>query len=151
MTDPVILLIEDNSDDQMLTLKAFQKVDGPYQIHTVKDGVEALDYLLRQGKYNDELAYPKPDLVLLDLKLPKLNGTEVLKKLRQDENTWSIPVVVLTSSVEYNDLEVCYRLNGNSYIRKPIDFNKFKDVIKQIYTYWIELNQPVRALTKEKH
>ncbi len=143
MKDTTILLVEDNADDQMLTLKAFERVGLPDAVRVVKDGVEALDYLFARGRYADRDSCPKPALVLLDLKLPKLSGLEVLRQIRSHEETCFIPVVVLTSSVEHSDVVSCYRSSGNSYIRKPIDFNQFKEAISLIKRYWLELNHPV--------
>jgi len=136
-----ILLIEDNPDDIELTLRAFKKNNIMNEIVVKSDGVQALDYFFGKNgiaqKKGDEL----PILILLDLKLPRIDGIEVLKKIRKDERTKLIPVVILTSSKEPSDLLGCYRLGCNSYIRKPVDFTLFTDMVRQLGFYWLILNE----------
>jgi CheY-like chemotaxis protein len=143
-----ILLIEDNPDDEMLTVRAFEKIDFVGQLKIARDGVEALDYVFRRGAYSPETAL-RPDLILLDLKLPKIDGKEVLKQIRRNPETKYIPVVVLTSSIEESDIRTCYELTGNSYIRKPIDFQQFKTHVEKICEYWLELNHAVPEAKRE--
>ena len=137
--EKIILLVEDNPDDEALTLRAFRKnnIDNPVVV--VRDGAEALDYLFGRGQYADR---ELPALVLLDLKLPKVDGLEVLEQLRLDRRTKLLPVVVLTSSLEARDVAEAYRRGANSYIRKPVDFEKFTEVIMQLGLYWMILNEP---------
>jgi two-component system response regulator len=130
----VILLVEDNPDDEALTLRAFKKSNLGNEVVVARDGVEALEFLM-----NHELELPK--LVLLDLKLPKLDGMDVLERVRADERTRLLPVVVLTSSKEQEDLLKSYALGANSYIRKPVDFNQFIQAIQQLGLYWLVLNE----------
>jgi two-component system response regulator len=141
-----ILLVEDSSDDIVLTLRAFKKNNIMNEIIVKRDGEEALDYFFgKEGvakKNNKKL----PILTLLDLKIPKIDGIEVLKKIRADERTKLIPIVILTSSKEPGDLLSCYRLGCNSYIRKPVDFNQFKDTVKQLGLYWLLMNEVPRSI-----
>jgi two-component system, response regulator len=130
-----ILLVEDNADDEQLTLRAMRQSDIPNIIRVARDGAEALDKLFGEGQ--DRL----PDLVLLDLKLPKVNGLEVLKKLRSDPRTKTLPVVVLTSSDEERDIVESYELGANSYVRKPVDFDQFIDAVRQLGLYWLSMNK----------
>lgn len=134
--DKAILLVEDNPDDAELTRIAFAEAGVEYRLHVVGDGVQALSYL--RGCSPAEL----PALVLLDLNLPKLNGREVLEAIRADPATRSLPVVVLTTSAEPFDVEQVYALGANSYIQKPVEFERFVDVVRQIGLYWLALNQP---------
>lgn len=136
-----ILLVEDNADDVELTLRAFRKSDLVNNVTVVRDGVEALDYLLATGEYAERNADDLPDLVLLDIKLPRVDGLQVLERLRSNPRTRLVPVVVLTSSIEPRDLLTCYTLGANSYVRKPIDFQQFSKALQQIGTYWLETNQ----------
>ncbi len=140
MTIRTILLVEDNLDDVDLTLRAFKKNNIANQIIVARDGVEALDYLFARGPHADrdpgELS-----LVLLDLKLPRVNGLEVLEQLRADERTRLLPVVILTSSKEEQDLIKGYALGANSYIRKPVDFGQFMEAVRQLGLYWLVLNE----------
>jgi DNA-binding response OmpR family regulator len=129
-----ILLVEDNPDDQTLTLRALKKQNIANDIVVLSDGVEALEYLSDPDK-------PLPDLVLLDLKLPRLDGLALLRKLRDEPRTQLLPVVVLTSSDEDRDVIEGYRLGANSYIRKPVDFNQFTEAVRQLGLYWLVLNQ----------
>jgi two-component system response regulator len=133
-----ILLVEDNPDDEELTIRAFKKNNLANEIIVARDGVEALEYFFPK----DGCAPPLPQLVLLDLKLPKVSGLEVLKALRADQRTRRMPVVILTSSGEERDLVDGYDLGANSYIRKPVDFDEFIDGVRQLGLYWLVLNQP---------
>jgi two-component system response regulator len=135
MAAHLIVLVEDNPDDQALTLRALKKQNIANEIVVVNDGVEALEFLLSPDN-------PIPHLVLLDLKLPKLDGLQVLQRLRSEPRTQLLPVVVLTSSDEERDVIDGYRLGANSYIRKPVDFNQFLEAIRQLGLYWLVLNQP---------
>lgn len=136
----VILLIEDNPDDELLALRALRRNGVPSKIVVVRDGQEALDYLFAQGNYAERGAHDIPALILLDLKLPKIDGLEVLRRLRSDAQTRLLPVVVLTSSDETCDVLDCYQLNANSFIRKPVDFNQFLNAMRQLGDYWLMLN-----------
>jgi two-component system, response regulator len=137
-----ILLVEDNPDDEELTLLTLAKHKLATRIEVVHDGVEALEYLFGSGKYAGRDVSNCPKVILLDLKLPRINGLEVLAALKQDTRTRSVPVVVLTSSRENPDIEQCYRLGVNSYIVKPVDFDQFKQVISHLGFYWLILNEP---------
>lgn len=138
-----ILLVEDNSDDEALTLRAFKK-HNICSIMVLRDGVEAIDYLFSQGDYEGRDNSKMPRLILLDLKLPRMDGREVLKKIRADVRTQMLPVVMLTSSMEDPDLNQSYQLGANSYIRKPVDYLKFVEVTKHICNYWLNINLPPR-------
>lgn len=137
----IILLVEDNPDDVSLTLRAFRKSDPAIRIDVVHDGIQALDYLFGTGQYAVDYTGFLPMLVLLDLKLPRLDGLEVLQHLRADERTRLLPVVILTSSREQEDLIGCYSRGANSYIRKPVDFQQFASAMQQLGLYWLELNE----------
>jgi two-component system response regulator len=141
MNNKVILLVEDNPDDEALTLRAFAKNKIANTVVVARDGVEALEYLFATGAYADRDARELPQIVLLDLKLPKLDGLAVLRRLRADERTQLVQVVVLTSSKEEQDLIQSYRLGANSYIRKPVDFLQFSEAIRQLGLYWLVLNE----------
>jgi len=141
--DKTILLVEDNQDDIDLTLRALQKSNILNEMITVHDGVEALDYLMCRGVYAHRDQEDLPAVILLDLKLPKMSGLELLKKLRSKEKTKLIPVVILTSSKEEQDLIQGYSLGANSYIRKPVDFNQFAEAIRQLGMYWLLLNETI--------
>ena len=136
-----ILLVEDNDDDVQLTLRAFRKSDLVSTVTVVRDGVEAFDYLLATGEYASRNPDVLPDLVLLDIKLPRVDGVQVLERLRSHPRTRLIPIVILTSSAEPKDLLTCYTLGANSYVRKPIDFQQFSRALQQIGSYWLETNQ----------
>jgi len=141
MNEKVILLIEDNEDDIALSLRAFQKSNIKNKVVSTEDGEEALNYLFCRGKYEGRDPFDVPTLILLDLKLPKVNGFEVLKALRENENTKILPVVILTSSKEDQDIMNGYSLGANSYIRKPVDFEKFFEAIQTLGLYWLLLNE----------
>ncbi len=136
-----ILLVEDNKDDEDLTVRALRKGNISNDIQVVRDGAEALDYLFAQGAYVGRDVTQRPQVVLLDLKLPKISGMEVLKKIRETESTKSLPVVILTSSREERDLLNGYQLGANSYICKPVDMNQFTVAIQQLGLYWLVLNE----------
>jgi len=142
MDRKIILLVEDNPDDEVLTLRALQKSNIMNEVMVARDGAEALDYLFATGAYTGRDANELPELVLLDLKLPKVDGLEVLQRLRADERTKLLPVVVLTSSNEQRDILESYNLRANSYIRKPVDFVQFREAVRQLGLYWLVLNVP---------
>jgi len=142
MSKRIILLVEDKPDDIELTMRALKKNNIMNEVVVVYDGVEALDYLFATGKYGGRDKGVLPELVLLDLKLPRIDGLEVLKRLREDERTRLIPVVILTSSKEESDLIAGYELGANSYIRKPIKFDEFVKVVGELGLYWLVLNEP---------
>jgi two-component system response regulator len=140
MSKKYILLVEDNPDDELLTLRALKNQNVINEVVVARDGAEALDRLFCRGKYADRDPSPLPQVVLLDLKLPKLDGLEVLGEIRSDERTKFLPVVILTSSKEEKDLVSSYKLGANSYVRKPINFIEFSEAIKQLGLYWLILN-----------
>lgn len=137
-----ILLVEDNADDVELTLRALKGVNLTNRIHVVRDGAEALDFLFARGAYAERNGAQAPKVVLLDLKLPKLDGLEVLERIRQDPRTKLLPVVVLTSSREEPDIKRSYALGVNSYIVKPVEFEAFVRAVSEAGLYWLLLNQP---------
>jgi len=141
MSEKVILLVEDNPDDEALTLRAFKKNNISNEVIVARDGAEALDYLFGRGAYSGRDMTAMPAVTLLDLKLPKVDGLEVLKQVRADNRTKLIPVVILTSSKEEQDLVNGYRLGANSYIRKPVDFGQFLEAVRQLGLYWLVLNE----------
>lgn len=143
----VILLVEDNPDDATLTLRAFKRSHVMNPVVIARDGVEALDFLFARGQYSDRAGAPQPILIILDLKLPRLDGLGVLKAIRADVRTQLLPVVILTSSKEEQDLISGYSLGANSYVRKPVDFNEFLEAVKVLGIYWLLMNQnpPERA------
>ncbi|MGE0636339.1 MAG: response regulator [Bacteroidia bacterium] len=137
-----ILLVEDNPYDAELALNALQKRHLANSIHHVEDGAEALDFIFARGNYSDRQIENGPKIILLDLKMPKVNGIEVLRQVKADERTRKIPVVVLTSSKEDPDITTCYDLGVNSYIVKPVDFDNFFRAVEDLGLYWLLLNQP---------
>jgi two-component system response regulator len=138
----IILLVEDNADDVELTLRAFRKSKILNEIAVVSDGVEALDYLFASGAHAGRDSKSVPEVILLDLNLPKIGGLEVLRRMRADERTRRIPVVVLTSSNEERDILKSYDLGANSFVRKPVDFSQFVEAARQLGLYWLVLNEP---------
>ena len=136
-----ILLVEDNPDDELLTIRAFKRHHIVNSIDVVRDGQEALDYLQCQGEWTSRESCEPPQVVLLDLKLPKIDGLEVLRRMRADEKLRMIPVVVLTSSSEESDIAASYDLGANSYVRKPVDFAQFGDAVRDLGLYWLMLNE----------
>jgi len=142
MDNRIILLVEDNPDDVELTLRALKKNNVTNEVVVAHDGVEALDYLFGSGAYAGRDLSVMPTVILLDLKLPKMDGLEVLRRLRADDRTRLLPVVILTSSKEEQDIVNGYRLGANSYVRKPVDYDQFAETIRQLGLYWLILNQP---------
>jgi two-component system response regulator len=138
-----ILLVEDNQDDRDLALHALRREKLANKIVVVRDGEEALDFLFCRGAFAQRSFDHPPKLVLLDLKLPKVDGLEVLKQVKSDLRTKTIPVVIMTSSKEERDLVASYHLGANSYIQKPVDFDQFREVVKTVGLYWLVINQPV--------
>ena len=142
MDDKVILLVEDNPDDVDLTLRAFKQNNISNRVVVARDGVEALDYLQAAGAFRDRDIRDLPVVILLDLKLPRMDGLEVLKIIRSNEPTRLLPVVILTSSLEESDLIASYQLGANSYVRKPVDFKEFIEAVKLLGLYWLIWNKP---------
>jgi two-component system response regulator len=138
----VILLVEDNPDDVELTLRALEKHNVANEVVVVRDGAEALDYLFATGSHAGRGPKRSPQVVLLDLKLPKVDGLEVLRRQRADPRTELLPVVILTTSDEQRDIVESYRLGANSYVRKPVDFQQFAEAVRQLGLYWLLLNEP---------
>jgi two-component system response regulator len=137
-----ILLVEDNMSDAELTIRALKKNHMVNNMVHLKDGAEALDFIFGQGEYAGRPMESTPKVILLDLKMPKINGLEVLEKLKADERTKKIPIVVLTSSKEDPDIQLCYSLGVNSYVVKPVDFESFIKAVSDLGLYWMLLNQP---------
>jgi two-component system response regulator len=137
-----VLLVEDNVEDQELTLRALKKKGISNRIHVANDGEQALDFLFGRGAYQGRTRTDAPKVVLLDIKLPKVNGIEVLKAVKADPAFQTMPIVMLTSSKEGPDIEECYKLGANSYIVKPVDFDKFTEAVVQLGLYWLLTNQP---------
>lgn len=146
MTNKLVLLVEDNPDDEALTIRSLRKANVANEIEVVRDGREAIDFLFCEGRHADRDQSNMPGLVLLDLKLPKQNGIEVLQCMRADPRTKLIPVVILTSSSEDEDVVRSYQSGANSYVRKPVDFAEFADAIAKVGLYWVILNEgPTRG------
>jgi len=141
MEDKMILLVEDNPDDEALTLRALWKNNIGNRVVVVRDGAEALDFLFCTGAYADRDPREMPHMILLDLKLPKVDGLEVLRRIRADERTHLLAVVILTSSNEEQDLIEGYKNGANSYVRKPVDFTQFVEAVRQLGLYWLVLNE----------
>ncbi|HLQ03107.1 MAG TPA: response regulator, partial [Burkholderiales bacterium] len=139
--EKIIMLVEDNPDDEELTLRALRKANIANEVFVARDGTEALDFLFGTGRHAGLKTLPMPAVVLLDLKLPKLNGIDVLKRMRADPRTKLIPVVVLTSSSEDEDMLKSYQSGANSYVRKPVEFSSFANAVTQLGMYWMLLNQ----------
>jgi len=142
MATRVILLVEDNPDDEALTLRALRKHNVTNQVVVTRDGAEAIDWLFATGQHASRDTSTTPQVVLLDLKLPKVDGLEVLRRIRSDDRTKLLPVVILTSSREEEDILNGYRLGANSYVRKPVDFVEFTDAVRQLGLFWLLLNEP---------
>ncbi len=136
-----ILLVEDNQEDAELTLRALRKHNLANKVKVIPDGAEAMDYIFAEGEYADREMSHRPRVIFLDLKLPKVSGNEILKRIKSDERTKQIPVVVLTSSKEDKDLAECYENGANSYIVKPVDFDKFFKSVVELGMYWMVLNE----------
>jgi two-component system, response regulator len=143
--DPPILLVEDNPDDALLTKRALTQGNLFNEVVHARDGVEALDYLFATGAYSDRDPSDLPVVMLLDLKLPKLDGLDVLERVRADDRTRLLPVVILTSSQEEQDLLAGYRLGANSYVVKPVEFGRFVDAVRELGLYWVVLNARART------
>jgi CheY-like chemotaxis protein len=148
MSEPTVLLVEDNAGDEALTLRALQKNGIANSVEVTRDGAEALDYLFAAGKFADRKAEDLPSVVLLDLNLPKIGGLEVLRRIRADERTRLLPVVILTSSDEERDSLAGYQNGANSYVRKPVEFSEFSAAVHRLGLYWLVLNRnpPTSAL-----
>ena len=142
MENATILLVEDNADDEALTLRALKKNNIGNKIYVARDGVEALDFLFCTNTYADRDPHDMPKLILLDIKLPKMDGLEVLRRIRADKRTHLLPVVLLTSSREEQDLIESYKSGANSYIRKPVDYAQFVEYVGLLGLYWLGLNEP---------
>lgn len=143
MNKKTILLVEDNANDEFLTLRALKKYNVVNEVVVARDGAEALDYLFGTGAHDGRNVAEMPVVVLLDLKLPKIDGLEVLRRVRANEKTRLLPVVILTSSNEEKDVINGYKLGTNSYVQKPVDFTAFVDAVGQLGLYWLMLNEPV--------
>ena len=143
MDTRIIMLVEDNTDDEELTIRALKRSNILNDVVVARDGAEALDYLFGTGVYVDRDTSIIPEVILLDLKLPKVSGLEVLRRLRADERTKLLPVVVLTTSKEERDMIESYALGANSYVRKPVDFVQFSEAVQQLGLYWLVLNETV--------
>jgi len=145
MNQMLILLVEDNPDDVELTIRGFKKNNFTNEIVIARDGQEALDFLFGTGQFEGRDVTRQPTLVLLDINLPRIGGLEVLRRMRADERTRRVPVVLLTSSKEDSDIKTGYDLGANSYVRKPVDFVQFTEAVRQLNLYWLLLNEPVPA------
>ena len=146
--DQVILLVEDHPDDEELTMRALAKNNIMNEVVVARDGVQALEYLFGTGAYAGRDMSVMPQIILLDLKLPKIDGLEVLRRLRADERTKFLPVVILTSSKEEQDVMKSYQLGANSYVRKPVDFQEFTKAVQQLGLYWLILNESAQEVQK---
>ncbi|HRQ22554.1 MAG TPA: response regulator [Anaerolineales bacterium] len=143
MSEKMILLVEDNPDDEELTLRALKKNNIVNNVVVARDGAEALDFLFGTGKYAGRDPNDLPQIILLDINLPKVDGLEVLRRVRANEATRLLPIVILTSSKEEQDLIQGYSLGANSYVRKPVDFNQFVEAVRQLGLYWLVLNEAI--------
>jgi len=143
MPDQLILLVEDNPDDELLTLRALKKANVANKVEVVRDGAAALDFLFASGVYSGRDVNDTPQLILLDLKLPKISGLKVLERVRADERTKRVPVVILTSSTEPIDINSGYDLHANSFVSKPVNFQEFSDVVQRLGCYWLLVNRQV--------
>lgn len=141
MQENTILLVEDNPDDEVLALRAFRNSEYVSRVVVVRDGAEALDYLFGSGQYASRDTSDQPRLILLDMKLPKLNGLDVLRRIRQDERTRYHPVVLMTSSRQETDIIAGYSLGANSYVQKPVNFDEFVDAMRDLGRYWMQINR----------
>lgn len=141
MTDKTLLLVEDNAQDELLTLRALRKANVANRIDVVRDGQQALDYLFREGEFAGREGPDLPTVVLLDIGLPRLSGLEVLARLRDDDRTKLLPVVILTSSDEERDRLKSYQIGANSFVRKPVDFTEFADTVARLGVYWLATNE----------
>lgn len=144
LSEPEVILVEDNPTDAELTIRSLKKHNLANRLVQLKDGAEAIDFIFAQGQYAERLVDNIPKLILLDLKLPKVDGLKVLERIRSDSRTKNIPVVMLTSSHEERDIVASYKLGVNSYIVKPVEFDKFVKAVQEIGYYWLLLNQPLR-------
>ena len=142
MSEPRILLVEDNRQDELLTLRALRKVNVGNTVDVVRDGQQALDYLYRQGEFADRTGREMPAVILLDINLPRINGLDVLTRLRADSRTNLLPVVILTSSDEERDRLRSYQGGANSFVRKPLDFGEFAETVARLGVYWLAVNKP---------
>jgi len=145
MKAPAILVVEDNADDEALTLRALARSGFAERVKIVRDGAEALDYLFGQGSYENRDVSQLPALILLDLKLPRIDGLELLRRIRSDPRTQPACVVVFTSSGEERDIQRAYASYANSFVRKPVAFDSFSQAVGQLARYWLQLNEPVRS------
>jgi two-component system response regulator len=146
--EKTVLLVEDNPDDVFLTMRALQKEKILNKVVVARDGAEALDYIFGTGSYSGRDMREMPQLILLDLKLPKIDGLEVLRRIRADERTQMLPVAILTSSTEEKDIVAGYMLGANSYIKKPVDFDNFIEAVHQLGLYWLVVNVPPPIVIK---
>lgn len=144
ISEPEVILVEDNPTDAELTIRSLKKHNLANRLIRLKDGVEAIDFIFAQGQYAERMVENTPKLLLLDLKLPKIDGLAVLERIRSDPRTKNMPVVMLTSSHEERDIIASYKLGVNSYIVKPVEFDKFVKAVQEIGYYWLLLNQPLR-------
>jgi two-component system, response regulator len=149
MNEHIILLVEDNADDELLTVRAFSKSNIANKVFVVRDGVEALDWLFGTGEHAGRDISIEPQIILLDLKLPRLDGLEVLRRIRSDARTALLPVIIMTSSTQDEDIVKSYELGANSYVRKPVEFDRFAEAVKSLGLYWLVLNRnaPPRPVT----